>query len=696
MNRYAQLTPEQLEEHLSNYLIDSWSYSGVSCFARNEKAFEMQYVYREKDSRSISSIAGNAYHAALKNYFCAWTDGMEPAVVNLTQWAYDYLDEIGANEWRLTDKFPTVEQAKEQATKLVNNLLQAFCAEITTYTDQIARVLSVEEKYDVWVTINGVDIPLPLHCVVDLVVELKDGRIVIIDHKSKTSFTDEKELALVHGQQAITYVKGWEAANEGQDVSEVWFIENKISKNKDGSAQMRKHVFTMDIDNRRLFEALLYEPLRRMLEAVANPDYIYTINPSDNFVDMAILYDFWARTQISEIEDFEYIPAAKKDLLAKRQRKIKDSSVGSIAPKVITAFRKNAASFITLDYAHSNMTNEEKIEHLLRTYNLQVKVAYKIDGFSCDTYLCEMAPGVEILSVFRHTLDIANALDVPRVRLQGEPLVMYEGKSYLAIEVNKKRTEDLLWDKKYLNGHRLPLGLNNFREPVVWDLDGAAPHMLVCGATKSGKSVCLTDILYYAIEAGIEDITILDPKYEFAYAELPKNVKVISDVEEIENALEQMVDDMNTRVKTRQSRLSLVIFDEFADAVEQARSGKALDIYEEKVVGIYANGLPKVERVLVGRRKSLIENFKMLLQKGRSAGFRFVAATQRASVKTIPGDIKINMLAQVCFRVPKGLDSKVVIDSEGAECLAGYGDGLIHSPEYNDGLVRFQAFYRPL
>ena len=676
MNRYAQLTPEQLEEHFSNYLIDSWSYSGVSCFARNEKAFEMQYVYREKDSRSISSIAGNAYHAALKNYFCAWTDGLEPAVVNLTQWAYDYLDEIGANEWRLTDKFPTVEQAKEQATKLVNNLLQAFCAEITTYTDQIARVLSVEEKYDVWVTINGVDIPLPLHCVVDLVVELKDGRIVIIDHKSKTAFTDEKELALVHGQQAITYVKGWEAANEGQDVSEVWFIENKISKNKDGSAQMRKHVFTMDLDNRRLFEALLYEPLRRMLEAVANPDYIYTINPSDNFVDMAILYDFWARTQISEIEDFEYVPAAKKDLLAKRQRKIKDSSVGSIAPKVITAFRKNAASFITLDYAHSNMTNEEKIEHLLRTYNLQVKVAYKIDGFSCDTYLCEMAPGVEILSVFRHTLDIANALDVPRVRLQGEPLVMYEGKSYLAIEVNKNRTKDLPWDKKYYTGgHRLPLGLDNFGNTIVWDLDNNSnPHALVCGGTGSGKSVCLTNILYYAIEAGIQDITILDPKFEYAFAQLPDNVRVLSEISDIERSLAEMVADMNNRVKNRQKWLSLVIFDEFADAADQSRGPKELEPGE----------------------KSLIENFKMLLQKGRSAGFRFVAATQRASVKTIPGDIKVNLTSQICFKVPKGLDSKVVLDTEGAEALAGKGDGLIHSPEYNDGLVRFQAFYRPL
>ena len=65
MNRYLKYTPEQMEEHLSCYLVNSWSYSGVQCFARNEKAFEMQYIYCERDRKSISSIAGSAYHEAL-------------------------------------------------------------------------------------------------------------------------------------------------------------------------------------------------------------------------------------------------------------------------------------------------------------------------------------------------------------------------------------------------------------------------------------------------------------------------------------------------------------------------------------------------------------------------------------------------------------------------------------------------------
>lgn len=680
MNQYSTLIGDALEEHLSNYLVDSWSYSGVSTFARNEKAFEMQYIYREKRRSIISSVVGSAYHYALKQYFSSW-DHNAPDPVQLSQWAFEYLDTVPANEWKLGIKNPTVENCIENATARINKLIASFCSEFEIYTEDIVEVLAVEVRRESWVTINGVDIPLPLHAIIDLVVRLKDGRIVVIDHKSKSAYTAEDEIALVHGQQAITYVKDWETHYPHFPVSEVWFIENKDSANKDKSPQLRKNVIKLDADSRRLYEALLYEPLRRMLQAVADPDYIYTINTSDNLVDKAELYDFWARTQVCEAVDFEYVPTAKLALLEKRQRKIKDSSVGSVSPKVIAEFRKNASSFITFDYSHSNMTNSEKIEHILRTFNIKVQVAHVVEGFSCDTYLCEVAPGVELISVFRHTLDIASALDVPKVRIQGEPLVIYQGKAYLGIEVNKERTEDLLWDKKYLAGKKIPLGLDNYRNTVVWDLENnSTPHALVCGCTGSGKSVELISILHYAIEAGIQDITILDPKFEFADMVLPKNVKVISDIPDIEAKLAEMVVDMNDRVKYHLSYLSLVIFDEFADAADQARSGRELDIKDES-------------GKIVGREKSLIENFKMLLQKGRSAGFRFVAATQRASVKTIPGDIKVNLPVQICFRVPKGLDSKVVLDSEGAEALAGKGDGLLHSPQYIDGLVRFQGFY---
>lgn len=670
MNKYAKLRGDALEEHLSNYLINSWSYSAVSCFCRNEKAFEQQYIYLEPSRRSASSVAGNAYHHALECYFRAFNEKQQ-GLVDLTSVAYDYLDEVEANTWKLTDKLPTVENAYAEANKSVNALLENFASELDIYTGQIKRVIDVETKYSEWVTVNGVDIPLPLHFIVDLVVETVDGKIVIIDHKSKSRFTAPDELALTHGKQAITYVVGYETANPGIHVDEVWFIENKISKNKDKSAQIICYSMEMNADNRRLYEYLLYQGVRRMIEAVSDPDYIYTINDTDNLADKAALYEFWTRTLIAEVDDFEHIPDNKRELIAKRSRKIKDSSVAMISPKVITSFRKTAASFISFDYSNSNMASREKIEHMLRTFHTQVEVAHEIEGFSCDTYLCNAAAGVQLATIKKYALDIANALDVPNVRIPSD-LVVYEGKSYLSIEVNKKRTETVSWDIRFLDGKRLPIGLDNFRRPIYWDLDNhSTPHCLVCGSTGSGKSVMIRSTVEYAKAAGIFDIVILDPKFEFEDLR-DGDTQVINEIDQIEAVMSDLVVEMQQRVAEKKSVMTLVIFDEFADAALQARKGRQLEAGE----------------------RSLMDNLQMLLQKGRSSGFRILAATQRADVKTIPGSLKVNFPVACCFRVPKAIDSKVVIDEEGANTLMGGGDGLMKSPEYLDKLVRFQGFFK--
>ena len=158
---------------------------------------------------------------------------------------------------------------------------------------------------------------------------------------------------------------------------------------------------------------------------------------------------------------------------------------------------------------------------------------------------------------------------------------------------------------------------------------------------------------------------------------------------------------MNERVKSGKVEKTLICFDEFADAQAQGRKGKELDIMEmvevgqQKVKGMFGDTLvPKMKLQKTGSKNTLEENLRILLQKGRSVGFRILAATQRASVKVITGDAKANFPVQICFRVPKEIDSKVVLDEGGAESLAGAGDGLIRSPEYPE-LVRFQAYFKP-
>lgn len=699
MNKYSNYTPEQVEELLSNFLVDSWSYSKVSSFSRNEKEFEKNEIYRESSKRSASSVAGNAYHAALELYFYDLSCGKETPVVEMEQMAYSYIDNIPANDWKIQQTTPTVEECISRSVKLSTSLINNFYREKDIYTSDIKRIIGVELRCDEWVVINGVDIPLPCHAVIDLAVELNNGKVVIIDHKTKSKFSDDKELAFTIGKQAITYVKCLESKT-GCRVSEVWFIENKYTANKDGSPQLKKLSVELDDNRRRLYEAMLYEPLKRMLEAVSDPDYVYTINDRDNLSDIAELYNFWAKTLISEIDDFN-IPENKKELVSKRMKKIRDASLASVNPKIISTFRDKAATFIQYDLSNTNMSNGEKIEHTLRTFGIIVKVAHEINGYSSDTYLLEVSAGTKMSNILKYKLDIANALNVSSVRI-GNDLIIYEDKSYLSIEVSKKRTKDLLFDPKYLDGENLPVGVDNFGRTVYWDLNNhATPHVLICGATGSGKSVCIISMIEYARLAGIKDIVIFDPKYEFCRYS-GDGIKVINEIEEIELEMKNLVEDMQSRAKTGIKSKTLVVFDEFADAVSASKTGPELDIKEKVLVGYYApkkiDGIPlppepKYEIKTIGRLKSLEENLRILLQKGRSLGFRIIAATQRASVKVITGDAKVNFPVQICFRVPKELDSKVVLDESGAETLSGMGDGLIKSPEYLD-IVRFQGFYK--
>lgn len=687
MNRYSLLNGDELENHLSSFFIDSWSYSKVAQFVRNEKEFERTSVYNEESRRSASSVAGSAYHKALEFYFSAIKLGKTLSLPELEGIAFEEIDTVPANAWKLGKTTPTVADCISTASKTATALLSYFYTEKDLYENDIKEILYIEAPFVEWVTINGVDIPLPCHARIDLVFKNNNDDVIIVDHKSKTTYTPDEEKALSFGKQGITYYKVLEA--KGIVASEIWFIENKTSKNKDGSPQLRCHKITLDVNTVRLYEVLLYEPLKRMIEAVADPDFVYCLNDADNLADKAVLYDFWARTQIAEIDDFNINPR-KRDLMAKRMRKIRDASCASVNPKVITTFRDNAASFISYDLSTSNMTNSEKIEHILRTFGLQVRVAHLFEGYSSDTYLIEPGAGVKITNILKYKLDIANTLNVPAITIS-DNLYIHEGRAYVKIDTPKQRGGILHFSAEHIEGRRIPIGLDNFNNLVVWDLNNhATPHVLVCGATGSGKSVCVRSTIEAAKVAGVQNIIVFDPKYEFNDVD---GIEVYNDIEEIEENMAKLVEDMQAAAKGKYKKDVLIIFDEFADAVQTARSGKELEVREEVVTGIYANGRPKVESKVVRVEKSLEENLKILLQKGRSLGYRIMAATQRASVQVITGDAKVNFPVQICFRVPKALDSKVVLDEEGAEALSGAGDGLMRSPQYQNQLVRFQGFY---
>jgi len=692
-HKYRDMTPDQLENVFSHFLIDSWSFSKVSTFARNEKAFEMSYIYGIPYRESAINVAGKAYHKALEYYFSEKQKGIKKDIADLQLEAYAFIDNISPLNWKLQKTTPSIVECQQKAYDSVNALLNNFFSDIHIYESELQSVLNTELYIDEFLTISGVDMPIPCHGIIDLVFKSNDDKVIILDHKSKGIFTDEKDVKFSIGKQAITYVNLLEASTD-LIVDEVWFVENKISKNKDKSPQVICNKIIIDKDTRRLYEALLYEPLKRMLEAVSNPDYVYLINENDNFVDKAEIYEFWAKSLIAEVGDFINIPESKKELIGKRLKKIRDASLASIDPRTIKKFRENASEFIQYDLTNKDMSKQEKIEHTLRTLGLITSIQHTFNGYSSDTFLLEISAGTNLSAIFKYKLDIANALGVENVRINKD-LFVFQGKSFISVEAKKIREKDLIFDPGQLEGNKIPLGFDNFGQKVVWDISNpSTPHVLICGSTGSGKSVCLISIISYAKLMGFASIEIFDPKHEFQSFQ-GNRISVYNDIEDIETVMELKVEEMNNLVKLERTRKTLIIFDEFADAVANSKSGNDLKVYGTENVGFYQNGAPKTKRIVTEVKKSLEENLRILLQKGRSSGYRIVAATQRASVKVITGDAKVNFPVQICFKVPKEVDSKVILDESGAESLAGKGDGLIKSPEYN-GIVRFQSFYKPI
>src|SRR5687768_16702743 len=101
MNIYRSYTDEQRQALFSNYLVNSWSYSRVTQFARNEKAFEMTYIYGLYGRSSATSIAGQAYHKALQYYFAQKKEDITIDLVEMEQAAFAAIDETPANRWKL-------------------------------------------------------------------------------------------------------------------------------------------------------------------------------------------------------------------------------------------------------------------------------------------------------------------------------------------------------------------------------------------------------------------------------------------------------------------------------------------------------------------------------------------------------------------------------------------------------------------
>ena len=324
------------------------------------------------------------------------------------------------------------------------------------------------------------------------------------------------------------------------------------------------------------------------------------------------------------------------------------------------------------------------LEETLEDFGIEAKVTDIIRGPVITRYELEPAPGVKINRIEALSDDIALAIKAQSVRI----IAPIPGKGRVGVEVPNLHSslvciKDLLTSIEYHKQKSpltLALGKDITGRSVFGDLDDM-PHLLIAGTTGSGKTVCVnTCILSLLFRASPNDLKFLmiDPKMVelMPFNGLPHLLcPVVTDAKKAAVALNWVVGQMEERYQLL--------------AKEGARNIEAYNEKQEKIPYIIVIVDEFADLMNVARDQ--IENaITRLAQLSRAVGIHLILATQRPSVDVITGVIKANLPARVSFKVASKVDSRTVLDMNGAETLLGKGDMLFLQPGKED-LIRIQG-----
>lgn len=307
------------------------------------------------------------------------------------------------------------------------------------------------------------------------------------------------------------------------------------------------------------------------------------------------------------------------------------------------------------------------------------------------------AEGVKVGQIAALSDDLALALKAPSVRI----VAPIPGKGAVGVEIPNPEPEivklrEILestgWQK---NAGALPLGLGRDLDGNPYTADLAKmPHLLIAGATGSGKSVCINTIitsLVYRYSPRDLRLLMVDPKMVelIVYNDLPHlRHPVVTDNNDAASVLRWTVHEMGRRYKL----LSANACRNLVEINRRIRAGDELQRPDGWGKGVYEEGtLPYIVLVideladLMMTVQSEVETpLAILAQKARAVGIHLVVATQRPSVNVITGLIKANFPCRIAFRVASKTDSRTIIDQNGAESLLGNGDMLFLEPAESD------------
>ena len=328
------------------------------------------------------------------------------------------------------------------------------------------------------------------------------------------------------------------------------------------------------------------------------------------------------------------------------------------------------------------------LQNTLKTFGVNVTVTDISQGPSVTRYELQPEPGVKVSRIVNLADDIKLNLAAADIRIEA-PI---PGKSAVGIEVPNKENSavafrDLVESKEYKNFQSniaFAVGKDISGQVVVSDI-AKMPHMLIAGSTGSGKSVCINTIIMSILyKAHPDDVKLImvDPKVVelSVYNGIPHlMIPVVTDPKKAAAALNWGVAEMTDRYK-KFADMNVRDLKGYNKQVEAMQAkGEAGDLKKMPQIVIIVDELADLMMVAA---HEVEESICRLAQLARAAGIHLIIATQRPSVDVITGLIKANMPSRVAFAVSSGVDSRTILDMNGAEKLLGKGDMLFYPQGY--------------
>lgn len=342
--------------------------------------------------------------------------------------------------------------------------------------------------------------------------------------------------------------------------------------------------------------------------------------------------------------------------------------------------------------------NGQRIERTLAQFNVNVAIRQIRKGPNISLYALELAEGVKVKALENLLPNVAVALRCRGgIRVQA-PI---PGTSWVGLEVPNEQQDVVrlreLMETDGFDASRysipLMLGRDSSGNPLIADL-AKLPHLLIAGTTGSGKSVCVsTIILSILLTRSPKDVKLIliDPKQVemLPFRKVPHLLSpVVTEVRKAGAVLDWAVAQMERRYGIL-ARAGVRHIDEFNALGEKALCER-FDVDADQLdseSGDLPSSLPKIVLIvdeladlMMAAKKEVEASIQRLAQKSRAVGIHVILATQRPSVDVVTGVLKSNLPARLAFQVASKIDSRTILDANGAEALLGQGDMLFLSP----------------